>query len=519
MKKTFLAMILACAVAAGTQGAAQQPTQPSTGGAQGGGQAAPEIKDPNEYNAYVAAIQQKDPTAKISALEAFLTQYPNSVMKTTGLELLMNTYLQAQQQSKVLDTAQRLLQADACNLRALALLTYLSRQSVAAGQGMPQSLSDLTKYSNKGVECTTSGQKPAGMSQDDYDKLKKQTAVIFNGGAGFADLQNKNYAKCQTELRVAVEAEPNDLQNVYPVAMCYLTATPQDFQNGIFFIARAANLAQGAGSDQIKAYGQKIYKNYHGSVDEGWNTLLFCSKTTTLPGSGCPPDISKYTPPTPAQQAHDIVNGKTPDQIQQLSFGEWELVLSAGTPEDQDKVWNVIKGRPLQMEGQVVSAHDQGDGAEKTTVIEIAASEDDIEKKQADITLTMTGVVSARQMPKPGDTLDFEGSPTDYVSAVHAGSGATAASAAATGTAGSASTAPATDTTQAGAATGSAATPAQDATPAQGATPAPGAAPAAGGPAVPFMMTMEKGKLLTKAGAPKRPATTHRRTTTRKPQQ
>jgi len=513
MKTTFLATILACTLAAGALNA-QQPAQPGTGGgaAPGGSQAAPEIKDPNEYNAYVNAIQQKDPTAKISALEAFLTQYPNSVMKTTAMELLMNTYLQVQLQPKVLDTAQRLLQADPCSLRALALLTYLSRQSVAAGQGMPQSLSDLTKYSNKGLECTSSGQKPAGMSQDDYDKLKKQTAVIFEGAAGFACLQNKDTACAQKHLRAAVEAEPNDLQNVYPLAMAYLTATPQDFQNGIFFIARAANLAQGAGSDQIKNYGQKIYKNYHGSVDEVWNTLLFCSKTTTLPGPGCPPEISKYTPPTPAQQAHEIVNGKTPDQIQQLSFGEWELVLSAGTPEDQDKVWNVIKGRPLQMEGQVISAHDQGDGAEKATVVEIAASEDDIEKKQADITLTMTGVVSPRQMPKPGDTLDFEGTPTDYVSAVHQGSGAaTTAGAASASSAGS--TAPATGTAQPGAAAGTAAAPAQ------AAAPAPGAAPAAAAPTVPFMMTMEKGKLLTKAGAPKKPtAPTRRRTTTRKPQ-
>ena len=511
MKTTFLAMILACTLAAGALNA-QQPAQPGTGGgaAQGGGQAAPEIKDPNEYNAYVNAIQQKDPTGKISALEAFLTQYPNSVMKTTAMELLMNTYLQAQNQPKVLDTAQRLLQADACNLRALALLTYLSRQSVSAGQGMPQSLSDLTKYSNKGLECTSSGQKPAGLSQDDYDKLKKQTSLIFQGGAGFACLQNKDYACAQKNLRPAVEAEPNDLQNVYPLAMAYLTATPPDFPNGIFFIARAANLAQGAGSDQIKAYGQKIYKNYHGSVDENWNTLLFCSKTTTLPGSGCPPEISKYTPPTRAQQAHDIVNGKTPEQIQQLSFGEWELVLSAGTPEDQDKVWNVIKGRPLQMEGQVISAHDQGEGAEKVTVIEIAASEDDIEKKQADITLTMTGVIAARQMPKAGDTLDFEGTPTDYVSAVHQGSGATPTAGAAT--APEASTAPATGTTQPGADTATAAAAGQTA------PSAPGAAPATGAPAVPFMMTMEKGKLLTKAGAPKKTAApTRRRTTTRKP--
>src|SRR5206468_5571008 len=142
-------------------------------------------------------------------------------------------------------------------------------------------------------------------------------------------------------------------------------------------------------------------------VDDKWNATLFCAKTTKLPQQGCPPEISKYTPPTPAQQAHDIVNGKTPEQIQQLSFGEWELVLSAGSQEDQDKVWNVIKNRPLQMEGTVIAARDVGDGAEKATELQLAASQDDIDNKKADITLTMTGVISAKLMPKVGETLDF----------------------------------------------------------------------------------------------------------------
>ena len=508
MKTTFLAMILACTLAAAVLNG-QQPAQPGAGGAQGGAQAAPEIKDPNEYNAYVGCIQAKDATAKISCLEAFLKQYPNSVMKMTAMELLMNTYLGAQNQPKVLESAQRILDADACNLRALALLTYLMRP------GVPQTLADLTKYSNKGLECISSGQKPAGMSIEDWEKLKKQTAVIFNGGAGFADLQNKDYAKCRTELGAAIEADPNDLQNVYPFAMCHLndpkSAAPDTDklgEKGLCYVARAANLATGPAQAQIQEYGRKKYKNYHGSED-GWNGVLLATKSAPFT---CPP-IPIYIPPTPAQQAHDIVNGKTPEQIQQLSFGEWELVLSAGTPEDQDKVWNVIKGRPLQMEGTVISAHDVGDGADKATEIQIAASEDDIEKKQADITLTMNGVVSARQMPKPGDTLDFEGTPTDYVSAVHAASAPAAAGATTTPAAGS--TAPPTDATQAGApapgATGTAATPAAQ---------TPAATPAAGGPPVPFMMTMEKGKLLTKAGTPTRKpaAPTRRRPTTRKPQ-
>ena len=63
------------------------------------------IKDPAEYNAYVAAIQQKDPSAKISGLEAFLTQYPNSVMKNQALEILMQTYQQTNNVKKAIDTA------------------------------------------------------------------------------------------------------------------------------------------------------------------------------------------------------------------------------------------------------------------------------------------------------------------------------------------------------------------------------------------------------------------------------
>ena len=55
------------------------------------------IKDPAEYNAYVAAVQATDPNAKISGLEAFLTQYPNSVMKNQALEILMQTYQQSGQ--------------------------------------------------------------------------------------------------------------------------------------------------------------------------------------------------------------------------------------------------------------------------------------------------------------------------------------------------------------------------------------------------------------------------------------
>ena len=410
MKTTLLAIVLAVAIAAAAQDATQTPTQPAPpAGAQS---QAPVIKDAAEYNAYVGAIQQTDPKSKASALEAFSVQYPNSVMKISTLEQLMGTYLQLQDQAKVVDAAKRLLAADPCNLRGLALLSSLSRQSATATAN-PQSIADTGTYSGKGLECVATAQKPVTMTDKDFDTLKKQVTIIFNGGAGFAALQNKDYPHAQQYLLAAVTGEPNDIQNVYPLAMAYLTPKPPDTVNGLFFIARAVNLAGPQGQAQIDGYGQKVYKNYHGSAD-GWTDVVATAKANPLPPAGF--TIAQYVPPTPAEQAHDLVKDKTPDQIKQLSFGEWELVLSAGTQDDQDKVWNVIKGVPLQMEGTVLTAEtpEATPPSVPASILQIAASEDDIEQKKADITITMTGVIPAAKMPKEGDTLDFEGTPVSY---------------------------------------------------------------------------------------------------------
>jgi hypothetical protein len=414
MKTSLVAIVLAFAAAAwGQQSPTQpqtQPTAPAQAGqpAQAAAPAQPqqkkEIKDPAEYNAYVGAVQQKDPNAKISGLEAFLTQYPNSVMKEDALEILMGAYQQAGNQAKMIETAQRLLQVNPNNLRALALLAYVKRAQAEAGQNPQQNLADAAQYANKGLEALKTAPKPDGMSDADFEKLKTQMSVIFNGAAGIAALQNKDYPQAQADLRASVQSDPNELRNVYPLALADLTGTPPKPVEGLFFIARAANLAAGSpGQAQIESYGKAQYVKYHGS-DQGWTDLLATAKTNPLPPAGF--DITKYVPPTPAEQAADLVKNKTPADVKQMSFADWELVLSAGKPEDQDKVWSVIKGIPLQMEGVVISA--------TPTEVQIAESQDDIDQKRADIVVAMSGTIPERLMPKPGANLQFEGTPVSY---------------------------------------------------------------------------------------------------------
>jgi len=433
MKKTLFGIVLVLVAVAVAETASALQAQPAPAQQPAAaGQAAPqapqqkkEIKDPAEYNAYVGAVQQANPQAKASALESFLQQYPNSVMKTDALELLMATYEQAGNTAKMQETADHLLQTDPNNLRALALQAYSHRRQAEANQNPQQNLTAAAQYGQKGLQVLASAPKPEGMADADWTKLKDQTSGIFNGAVGFAALQNKDYKSAMEHLRAAVNQNPNNLTDVYPLALAYYsagnppkTATPPaaDPNNppppdpavvdanvqGLFFIARAANLAAGTGGQaQISDFGKKWFTKFHGS-DQGWDQLMATAKTETLPPQGftvaaAPP------PPTPAKQAEDLVNSKP---IKEMSFAEWQLVLSSGNQAAADKVWSAIKGVPLQIEGTVISA--------TARQLQIAATVDDIDAKKPDITLNMLSSIPLRLIPKASASVPFEGTPVSY---------------------------------------------------------------------------------------------------------
>ena len=417
MKKIVLAMLLVAAITAVAQTAAA-PAQPAASPA-APQKPAPkkEIKDPAEYNAYVGAAQQTEATAKVSGLEAFVTQYPNSVMKEDALELLMGAYQQMLgqaktpdeqrlDQTKMLDTAQKVLVVNPCNLRALALLAYTR-------QNAQQNFAEAGQFGEKGLQCLPTAAKPEGTSDADFQKLKDGTATIFNGAVGVGafstTLQAKgnDYTKAQKYLRAAVEADPANLLNVYDLGRAYLEPGPgENIVDGLFFIARASNLAQGAGKDQIAKFGKSRYNKYHGS-EEGWSDLLAMTATTTLPPANF--TIKQYVPPTPAEQAAALVKSK---KVEEMNFAEWQMVLSDGTPEDALKVWTVLKGKPLQMQAHIISI----DTSDKTaTKLLLAGSSDDVDAKRADIDLTMSAAIPAKLMPKEDTDFQFQGTPVSYV--------------------------------------------------------------------------------------------------------
>jgi tetratricopeptide (TPR) repeat protein len=401
MKKILVTVVLGVGVIAGTQGAAQTaPAQPAASPAQAQPAApqstAPVIKDPAEYNAYVAATGTKDPAAEISGLEAFLTQYPNSIMKNQALEILMSAYQQAGNSPKTLETAKKLVASDPTNVRALTLLAYFDR--IMAQNGDPnakQLLVDAKQYGQQGLDNLPKFAKPDGTSADDFKKMTDQMSVVFHAAIGIADLQDKDYAGAITHLRAAVDGSPQDFAIVYPLTLSYLGQTPPDYQNGIWFAARAAAIAPAQAQAQIEKYARSQYVKFH-QGDDGWPAVLAAAKANG-------PQVPIPLPPTPADQAHAMVVATAPDK---MDFAQWEFILGNGTQADQDLVWNAIKGKAVQLAGTVIKA--------TATEFDIAGSLDDIDAKKADITLTFEAPIPARLIPKEGSSLDFQGEPSAY---------------------------------------------------------------------------------------------------------
>src|SRR3954464_2542766 len=83
MKKFLAICALAFTVSVQAQNAGDQG-QPQGQGQQGAGQKT--IKDAAEYNAYVSATGMSDPGQKAAALEQFVQQYPNSIVKEDALQ-------------------------------------------------------------------------------------------------------------------------------------------------------------------------------------------------------------------------------------------------------------------------------------------------------------------------------------------------------------------------------------------------------------------------------------------------
>lgn len=351
------------------------------------------IKDPAEYNAYTNAIGQSTPAAKAAAIESFLQQYPNSVVKNQMLEQLVSAYQATGDTAKTYDAAKRLLQVEPSNLRALTFVVYVDK---AQANGDQAKLDEAATLARQGLNA----QKPADMSQADFDKLKSVATPIFYSAIAAADLAKKDYkteiADITAELKAVSPQQTTQqpsLADTYYLGTAYVQENPKDLVNGIWFLARAAQYLPEPYKDQAEKAAEYWYNQYHGSMD-GFDQIKQLAHDNVFPPDSYKP-TPKPPPPSPQELAHNAVTS-TPD-LSKLALTDKEFILANGTPDDAQKVWEVLNGKTVEVPGLVVSATPDS--------VQLAVSDDAKNSQKADFTINMKKPL--KTPPAPGTTVTY----------------------------------------------------------------------------------------------------------------
>jgi hypothetical protein len=382
MKKVVVASLLAVAGMVSVAGSAVAQTQVNLGSnaqaTSGGVQ-----MNPAEYNAYNSAITQTDPKAKAAALEAYLTAYPQSSVKAAVLEQLMLAY-SGFDPAKTLDAADRLLQVDPNNLRALTFETYFrltAADSITDPTAKQAALDKAAEYAQKGLAAI----KPAEMSASDFATLQSQAKPVFYRAIATAALNKKDAATAVTNFKLALHNVPEAdttkpgplLQDTYTLGQAYYQMTPPDYVNCTWYASRAAAFAPEPYKSQMLPLAKFCYKRYHGA-DDGYDAVLAAAQTSLDP----PATFSIKAAPKPEDMAHDLVASTPEADLPKLAISDREFVLANGKPEDAEKVWNTMKGKSVTIPDALVIES-------SPTVLKVAVSEDAVQSKTPDFTFNM----------------------------------------------------------------------------------------------------------------------------------
>ena len=406
MKKVMVASLLSAiavgCVAPGARIAYAQAAAAPAAGAQGGSVQL----SPAEYAAYNNAVTQTDPKAKAAALEAYLTQYPQSAVKADVLGQLMIAY-STFDVAKTIDAADRLLQIDPTNLRALTLEVYGRRSQadqITDPAAKQTALDAAASYAQKGIDAEAT--KPKDMSDADFTAIKAKATPIFYSAIGTAALNKKDapaaIAAFTSELQAVPVADTQTpgplLQDTFFLGQAYYSSTPPDYVKCTFFATRAAAFAPDAFKAQLQPTATYCYKKYHGSAD-GYDAVVTAAKANLMP----PADFTITPAPKASDIAHQTVTS-TPD-LATLALSDKEFILTNGTPEDADKVFATIKGKSVEIPGAtVVEATD--------SVLKVSVSDDAVQSKTADFTFNMKEPL--KTVPAVGDKIDLTGTYDSY---------------------------------------------------------------------------------------------------------
>jgi len=361
----------------------------------------PQWKSREEYDAFTAMANEKDPKKRISLAEAFLQKFANSDFRVGAYEAIMQAYQQLGDPIKAIEAARKALELNPDDLQALGYLSFVFPFVFKADD--PEAASALARAeadARRGLEALGKLQKPANVAEEQFNQFVRAQRALFNNAIGFVALQRKDYPVATTAFRTAAEDNPSDVYTFYRLGLAYLYSSPPEQSLAFWNIARSVALAKASknpAGDEIEKFLRRVYVDYHGT-DEGLSDVI-----TQAAASPTPPEGFKVSPlEFPKPTGNPNID----------AFNQMAVPLKVGGERAQ-KTWDALKGQDLGLGGFVESVQR---GAEPNSYIVRIDILDDSRATSGvyDVELRTTTQPNVKNLGK-GDIVRFHGKIVSYV--------------------------------------------------------------------------------------------------------
>src|SRR5262249_36909028 len=235
--------------------------------------------------AYAEAVKQSGISERIVAVEHYLRLAGASGLKADALEFLIWDHMRLGHQTQAVQHARELLAIEPVNPLAVAVLNQ--DPSSARGKSAVQKRLTMLKTTLVSVDQL---RRPEGMPERNFEMLRREVATMLNGAIGLSLLDAGDYPAARPPLQQAVDADPNNAQLVYGLALALLEGSNKDEYRGYWYLARAANLTeQMPQGREIADYAKRRYRS-GGGADAGWQAFVASAAALDVPpppaGSG-----------------------------------------------------------------------------------------------------------------------------------------------------------------------------------------------------------------------------------------
>ncbi len=212
-----------------------------------------------EYNAYQDAHGDQNPQQKVTKLDAFVKQYPNSTLMPYvyrdyylakyALKDFPGTIDYCDKQIALgdkIDTQGR-LEAEVARAQA-----FYVGQSATALQA-PDAQTKARDAAVQGLKTLDDWKKPDAMAADQYSQQLKSFKVLFNTIAAMTSASLKDNASAATYYKAVLDLDPTDAVSHFRLGVVDLQMTPPDANDGFWELARSIGL-KAPNAPQVQTY-------------------------------------------------------------------------------------------------------------------------------------------------------------------------------------------------------------------------------------------------------------------------